>query len=196
MCKPINFVVMDGLQAIQNGPTPITNYILSQMNMRVIIAGRDPIAVDTIESLSMCWDPESVKYLKYLDTDKAGNLDTAKIRVIGKQVDEIRKDFEGILPPAGGIKIADKIPPVLTIKKSELKAGKLNLSLSVSPDTKKVEAYIDNKLLGTVISNFDNISLNPGVLDKTNHSMKLWAFDRFLNRTEKTLSIKGELFSN
>jgi hypothetical protein len=191
MCKPINFVVMDGLQAIQNGPTPITNYILSQMNMRVIIAGRDPIAVDTIEALSMCWDPESVKYLKYLDYDKAGNLDTTKIRVIGKQVDEIRKDFEGILPAAGGIKIADKLPPVLLIKKSELKEGKLNLSLSVSPDTKKVEVYIDNKLLGTVISNFDNISLNPVALDKTNYIIKLWAFDRFLNRTEKILSIKN-----
>jgi uncharacterized protein (DUF362 family) len=49
MCRPVDFVVMDGLQSIQNGPASTgTTQLLSedQMNMRLILAGSDPIAVD------------------------------------------------------------------------------------------------------------------------------------------------------
>ncbi|MHC4629137.1 MAG: DUF362 domain-containing protein, partial [Planctomycetota bacterium] len=65
LCKPPDFVVTDGLQGSQNGPD-IPNSCEqetiedNQMNMRVILAGTDPIAVDTVHSLAMGFDPYKV----------------------------------------------------------------------------------------------------------------------------------------
>lgn len=72
-CRPVDFVIMDGLQGIQNGPTPCyevsgtSDIKQDQMNIRLILAGRDAVAVDTIEALLMNWDPLSVGHLCYLN---------------------------------------------------------------------------------------------------------------------------------
>jgi uncharacterized protein (DUF362 family) len=128
LARPVNFVIMDGLQGIQNGPTPAydisktTDLAQDQKNMRLIVAGRDAVAVDTIESLIMSWDPLSVEYLKLLNLDGQGNLDTAHIRVVGKQVDEVRKDFAGTLSSQsfGGAKLTDFTPPPVMVQSASL----------------------------------------------------------------------------
>jgi len=199
MCRPVDYVIMDSLQGIQNGPTPSyemsgsTKLSQDQMNMRMIVAGRDPIAVDTIESLLMEWDPQTVGYLKYLSADKAGNLDTAKITVLGKQVDAVRKNFKGVLPISGGSKFTDTTAPKLTVKKSIMKNGELNISLTVDKKTKKAEIYLDGKLCDPIITNnFDNIILNPGKVSAGKHKVKICTYDRFLNHSEKTVDVSSD----
>ena len=112
-CRPVEFVVMDGLQGVQNGPmcyAELCDLTSNQLNMRLILAGRDPLAVDTIQSLLMGWDPESVEYLRLLNASQAGNLDTAHITVLGQPVDRVRKDFAGPAPSCGGRKVTAKTP--------------------------------------------------------------------------------------
>lgn len=65
------------------------------MNMRLILAGKNAVAVDTIEALVMKCDPTKVPYLKTLEADGLGTTDVSKIKLIGKQVAEVAKAFAG-----------------------------------------------------------------------------------------------------
>jgi uncharacterized protein (DUF362 family) len=81
-----------------------------RMNMRLIMAGKDSVAVDTIEALTVGWDPESITYLKYLSDRGMGTRDPAKIAVVGNFVQNVRKDFKIRFTNLGGVQIKDKTP--------------------------------------------------------------------------------------
>jgi uncharacterized protein (DUF362 family) len=99
--RPADFVVMDGLQGLEHGPIPAWDssgtyeYESSLMNMRLILAGRNAVAVDTVEALVMKCLPGKVPYLTGLQADGLGTTDTANITVVGKQVSEVAKPFAG-----------------------------------------------------------------------------------------------------
>jgi uncharacterized protein (DUF362 family) len=63
--------------------------------MRLILAGKNAVAVDTIEALVMKCDPTKVPHLTKLEADGIGTTDVAKITVVGKQVAEVAKPFVG-----------------------------------------------------------------------------------------------------
>ena len=94
MARPVNYVIVDGLQGFQSGPVPMSHERkeTDKMNMGVIMGGTDAVAVDTICSLVTGWDPESIGYLNLLrENTEAGKLEA--IRVKGAYVDELRKKF-------------------------------------------------------------------------------------------------------
>jgi uncharacterized protein (DUF362 family) len=99
--RPADFVVMDGLQGLEHGPLPAWDdsgtydYASSIKNMRLILAGKNAVAVDTIEALVMECHPAKVPYLRELDSDGLGPSDSANITVLGKQVAEVAKPFAG-----------------------------------------------------------------------------------------------------
>jgi uncharacterized protein (DUF362 family) len=99
--RPADFVVMDGLQGLQNGPASMwagTDYATDKMNMRLILAGKNAVAVDTIEALVMRCDPAKVPHLTMLEASGLGTTDVSKITVVGKQVAEVAKPFAGGQP--------------------------------------------------------------------------------------------------
>lgn len=160
--------------------------------MRMILASRDPVALDTIEALVMNWDPESVKYLRYLSDDGMGNLNTANIIVAGKQVDEVRKDFAGVTPSAGGERVYDKTPPSLSIISNSLDGGILHLSLQTDKKTTKIQVYCDGKLIEPVITkDFNDSAVDLGKLSSGSHEILVDSFDRFLNRSEKKIEVSS-----
>ncbi|HWA78261.1 MAG TPA: DUF362 domain-containing protein [Polyangiaceae bacterium] len=89
--RPADFVVMDGLQGLQHGPLPVWDdsgtydYASSTKNMRLILASKNAVAVDTIASLVMKCAPNKVPYLTALQTDGLGTTDAAQITVVGKR---------------------------------------------------------------------------------------------------------------
>jgi uncharacterized protein (DUF362 family) len=94
--RPADFVVMDALQGLSHGPASMWtggNYATDKMNMRLILAGQNAVAVDTIEALVMKCDPKLVPHLTKLEADGLGTTDTAKISVVGKQVSDVAKPF-------------------------------------------------------------------------------------------------------
>jgi gluconolactonase len=101
--RPADFVVMDALQGLEHGPLPYWDnsgtydYKPSRKNMRLILAGRNAVAVDTIASLVMKCDPRKVPYLTKLEADGLGTADVSKITVVGKQVSEVARAFAGKL---------------------------------------------------------------------------------------------------
>jgi uncharacterized protein (DUF362 family) len=193
LAKPANLVIMDGLQGAQHGSLCYTDQgelEPNQKNMRMIIAGRDAVAVDTIQALLMGWDPESVKYLEYLNKSGAGNLNTAYITVAGSPVDTVRKDFAGQIPFLGGMTVSDTQAPSLSINQASVAKGELHLALAVEDKTSKAEVYIDDQLQQLVLTaDFGKASLDVSRVAKGAHTVKVWAYDRFLNRTEQVQSL-------
>lgn len=187
ICKPVDFAVMDGLVGFQNGPVPMgkDNVTGDRMNMRLIMAGKDSVAVDTIEALTVGWDPESITYLKYLSDRGMGTRDPAKIAVVGNFVQNVRKDFKIRFTNLGGVQIKDKTPPELSLVKKENTNGNINLDLDVSEDTVKVEVLVDDILYDTVHSpDFKKISIDTSRFTAGKHTIRLFAYDRFLNHKE------------
>lgn len=194
LCRKINFVVMDGLQGLQNGPThndgPLSN---DQMNMRLILAGKDPVAVDTVEALVANWDPTSINYLKYLDKDRFGNTDVRKITVVGKRVDEVRKTFDGMNPMAGGRKVFDFVPPEINQMTASMRDGDLRISLNVDKKAVKAEVLVDGKLLEPVaVDNFTNIVYRKPQLAGGNHLLLIRVYDQYLNQSEAQATLQAE----
>ena len=191
MCKPVNFVILDGLQGFQNGPVPIgrTNVIDDRMNMRLIMAGRDAVAVDTIEALIAGWDPQSIPYLKYLADSGMGIKDTSKIYVVGKFVDDVKKDFKIRFSKLGGVPVQDRTPPKLSLTNQEIIDGKLNLNLYISDETTKVEILVDDKLNQiNYPPECKKVILNLADFSNADHEIKIYSYDRFLNHSEVTTS--------
>jgi uncharacterized protein (DUF362 family) len=63
------------------------------MNMRLIMAGRNPVAVDTVEALVMKCDPRKVPHLTKLEADGLGTADISQIKLVGKQIADVAKPF-------------------------------------------------------------------------------------------------------
>jgi uncharacterized protein (DUF362 family) len=188
--RPAQFVVIDGLQGIQNGPTPArdvsgtTNLATDQMNMRLIMAGRDAVAVDTVESLVMGWDPTSVTYLTDLFARGVGTMETANIRVLGSRVDQVRRPFAGplTLQSYGGAQVTDLTPPPVVVNGAGVIDGRLSVLLGENPDLHKVEVYLNGVILEpTVTSGFANISLDVRHLAPGTYDLDVLGYDTSLN---------------
>jgi uncharacterized protein (DUF362 family) len=104
--RPADFAVMDALQGIQNGPNPVWvtgdagtgNYANDKKNMRLILASKNAVALDTIAALVMKCDPKQVPHLTKLEADGFGTTDITRITVVGKQVGDVQQPFVGPKP--------------------------------------------------------------------------------------------------
>jgi len=63
------------------------------IQMDVIIAGEDPVAVDRVGSAIMGYGPDKVKYLKYGEEKQLGTANLEDIEIIGKQISEVYHKF-------------------------------------------------------------------------------------------------------
>jgi uncharacterized protein (DUF362 family) len=196
LCKPVHFVVTDGLQGSQNGPDiPGTTKQKclkdNQMNMRLILAGKDPLAVDTIHSLVIGFDPDRVNHLVNLSA--SGCVNPAFIRVNGSAVHNIRRPFalEGGRENAMNAKHSSFKPPKLKIEGAKVRNNKLNLHLIIKPhQTVKAEVAVDGKVLDKiVVDNFENVTMDLHSVKTRPKKITVYAYDHFLNCTEKTVTI-------
>ena len=205
-CLPADFVIMDGLQGCEKGPLPggtLSNLQAAQKNLRVILASKDALAIDTVETNIINWDFETVKYLEYLT--ERGNVGVApkpvktvrgnpkNITVRGNiKVDDIRTDFEGNFPMSGGNKLtaAQKAQPSVSIASSSVFTGQnLMLNLNLSPDTVKVEVDIDGSFTGSFSENLNNLFFDTSAIDGGSHQITVRAYTKYMrsNTTSATI---------
>jgi len=90
LVRPNDFVVVDGLVGITDGPTGTTK--ISPL-MRMIMAGADSVAVDSVGALCMNYDPLASRYIGWAWNRGLGNRDTAQITVVGDHVAQVRRQF-------------------------------------------------------------------------------------------------------
>lgn len=197
-CRPVDFVIMDGLQGIQNGPTPCYEVSRTkqlskdQMNMRLILAGRDAVAVDTVESLIMNWDPQSVKHLVFLNRSELGNICPSAISVKGIRVDEVRKDFAGVRPPAGGHPIKKMTTPAFAYNGYEVQEGQVVFSLVPEACIVKMELCLngDDRPEQVITGDFHRVAVDLSRLSPGENRITIHAYDRFFNRVAKTYLVQ------
>jgi uncharacterized protein (DUF362 family) len=195
--RPAQFAIIDGLQGIQNGPTPCydqtktTDIAQDQMNMRVILASRDCVAADTVESLLMEWDPAAVGYIGYLAKAGVGRSGAAEIRVLGEGVDAVRKDFKGTAPKG---KLERLESPRIEVSAASLRGGVLSVDLRLGPEVRKVEAYRGEAYLGSYAAAGKALSLDlPGIDSKALvNDLRLVAYDGYLSSAERKLRIMND----
>lgn len=70
----------------------------SPVQMNLIIAGTNMVAVDAVATAVMGIDPNKVKYLRLAEERKLGTANLNEIEVIGEQIDRVKREFK--LPPA------------------------------------------------------------------------------------------------
>ncbi len=185
MCRPVDFVVMDGLQSVQNGPvsTNTTSQLADdQMNMRLILAGKDPVAVDDIASLLTGHDPALIPHIFTLHNDSMGCCDARLIRVNGNKVGDEKKDFD-IFDSGALSKYDDFEAPDFEVLLCEVVDDQLHLSLSVDEEVNKVEVAVDGVYLNQiVINNFEDFYLDLDTLEVgTSTEVMVYAYDQYLN---------------
>lgn len=189
ICKPIDYVVVDGLQGFQSGPVPMSGERTEtdKMNMGLIISGKDAISVDTVCALITGWDPESIGYLNHFRENNIGNGEVSNILVKGSKIHEIRKYFTLKLPNLGGSPIEDKGAPNFNIENHELVDGKLAASIKAENEIEKIEVYIDNCFYTSISKDegLDNIIIDYNELKGT-HNVTLYAYDKFYYSSEQS----------
>ncbi len=191
-CKPIDFVVIDGLQGFQRGPTPSTQERTQtdKMNMRMILAGQDAVATDTVCALIMGWDPQTVGYLPLFQQAGIGHADPAHLLIEGATIDEVRENFlirkVGILAK----EIPDSEEPQIRVIESSRAGDKLSLKLAPGEEIVKIEIYVDGalRLLKTADEDLQEAACTLPQ-DGETHAVELVAYDRFLHETRIDLDI-------
>jgi hypothetical protein len=89
---PPGLTVVDAVQAMEGfGPHAGT-----AVNMALVIAGTDAVAVDTVGTYLMGVQPRSLAVLQIAEKLGLGSIDMESIKVIGEEPDEVRRS---LLPP-------------------------------------------------------------------------------------------------
>ena len=89
---PPDLTIVDAIQAMEGfGP-----HAGSAVEMGLVIAGRDPLAVDCVGTYLMGVDPRSLATLQVAEKLGLGSIDLADIQIVGEALNEVRKVF---LPP-------------------------------------------------------------------------------------------------
>ena len=209
-CIPADFVIMDGLQGLQKGPLPggsseAAALTPNQKNLRSILASKDALAIDTVETNIINWDYTTVKYLSFLSQrGEAGTKpgkpkitlrgDPKDIVVLGnKKVDDLRTTFNGEssmggeAPMAGGNKLttAQLAKPTVTINSAAFSGTNLNLNLTLSSGANdnvvKIDVYIDGAYKKSFNANMANVSFDASSLAVGSHNIEVRAFTKFMS---------------
>ncbi len=194
--RPADFAIMDGLQGYSYGPgydfEPPGGFNIKnqQQNMRIILASKDPIALDAIEALTSGDDPLKVTHLVYLNNDGMGCADANAIKVSGTRVYAVKKNF-GHASNQSFSDAKDFTAPGSSVNYVHYSAGNiLNISLKNDSDVTKVEIVIDGQEYNKIIiSRFNSISIDLGQYQITDSLLTIYAQDRFLN--SDVFMIKG-----
>jgi len=189
-CRPVDFVVMDGIQGFDNGPVGYGYGKLSeaQRNMRIILAGSDPISVDAIEGLIMGHDPLKVPHLVYLHNDGFGCVNPACIEVVGEQVENLRYNFR-TSDTGATTKFFDF--KTKNYWADTIKFSNDGLMVSIHDTTRlaRIEVAIDGKKYDKlIIGDFSHITIPLTNFTLSDSIVEIAFIDRYLNTMKGTYS--------
>ncbi len=189
LCKPVDFVVVDGLQGFDHGPTGIEELSMEQMqhNMRLILAGKKALSVDAICGHIMSLDPLSVNYMIYLDKEEygVGTIDSKFIRVNGENINSIRETFQHNVEITTNAIYTDYDSPEIQISSTSIEGNTITFILESNDDLNKIEFEVNGVLLNQVcIGDFTSVSFELSEDLMPIDSITLFAYDRFFNVTQ------------
>lgn len=187
-CRPVDFVIMDGLQGFDNGPVGdgYSSLAQAQRNMRLILAGRDPIALDAVESLIMGHDPQKIPHLVYLHNDGYGCANAACVEVIGEQVENIRVNFK-ISDSGLSSKFSNFTSRDYCINEVSFLNGELILSMLDTALLGRIEVKIDGQPYEPMfIGHFSRMAIPLDDITVSDSLVEVKFVDKYLNTLQKS----------
>jgi hypothetical protein len=148
----------------------------------MILASKDPVAIDNIGGLLMGHDPKLIPHLVTLHNDQMGCNDARLIRVNGIKVGDEKKDFE-CFNVAPLTKYTDFEAPNFSVNSVSLDSTELHFSLTVDDEVNKVEISIDSIYLNEiVVGSFDDFTVGIDTLEiNAGTEVIVYAYDEYLN---------------
>jgi len=179
-----DFVVVDGQRGMIDGPTGSQ---IVDPPMGLILAGSDVVAVDTVGTLAMGYDPRAIPYLQMASDAGLGTTDAAYIKVVGALLDQVRRDFPAPYADSPARR-ADGEPPTVAITTPEREEGPGTVVVSVEANDNdaiaRVEFYFDEQLVGRSLTPPYEFAIDTGQYSQGQHRVQVVAYDRCLNRSE------------
>lgn len=86
-----HFVIVDGTVGLEGKGGPISG---KPIHLGIIMAGRDPVAVDTVASMIMGFEPGEIPFLQAASEAGIGVSDINSIEVMGNSIEEVKMPFE------------------------------------------------------------------------------------------------------
>lgn len=204
--RPPDFVVLDGLAGVTNGPVGGSNggggtpVYPTEGKMCCIIAGRDPVAVDTIQTLACNYSVGSIYGLQRAAEMGLGTNDPGKIEVRGVHVKDIRRTFPlWGCAQRGEDPLTDPVLGGLTLPDGVHVCGFVSVSPTgysdVGSGVCKGELYIDGALVDSSDSTvgtpyrttWDASAAAPGA-----HTLTYVLYDRMLNEASLSRTVYVE----
>ena len=88
MAKP-NIAVIDGMIAGEGHETSG-----NPVEMNLVIAGTDPVAVDAVGAAVMGMPPKGVKHLRLAEERELGTCDLKQIEIVGVPIEKVKRKFK------------------------------------------------------------------------------------------------------
>ncbi|OFY47440.1 MAG: hypothetical protein A2W85_01890 [Bacteroidetes bacterium GWF2_41_31] len=189
LCKPVDLVVVDGLQGFDHGPTGLDGLTIEEMqhNMRLIISGKKALSVDAVCGHIMSLDPTFANYMIYLDKEEygVGTINSKFIRINGEHVSKVREVFPHNEQVVTNAIYSDYEPPTINIKSTKVEGNNVIFDIESDDDLNKVELKVNGVLLHQIcIDNFSNTSFEVNEELLPIDSLTLVGYDRFFNETK------------
>lgn len=201
MIKPVDFVITDGLQGSENGPMAFgsESYEGALKNMRLILSGRDAVAVDTIHSYIIGMDPQQIDCLTLLAKDNMGIVDPAKINVLGNaSVGDVKKVFgvpgfpySTFFPEPQKRMYSDFEAPQISLESASLEDKSLKGKISSNEDLIKLAFYIDGEFSGSIAKTGQDLEFDFSDENLTaTSSIEISGFDKYLNSSKVEVDLQ------
>jgi uncharacterized protein (DUF362 family) len=182
LVRPNDFAVVDGLVGITNGPTGTTK---PSPVLKLVMAGKDSVAVDTVGALVMRYNPLQIPQLQWAWNRGLGVGDTAMITVLGTHVTSVRSTS---FPSGygGSVIVETTAPSVSTINLTEGQQvwGTVNVAISGQSDNvavTKAELIIDGSYTATDTTAPYAFDFDFRTLSQGSHNVKVTVYDAALN---------------
>ncbi len=126
----------------------------------------------------------------HLNNSEIGCADPNAIKIFGKVVFEVKKNFPHASEDAIYVDYTDFDSPEVSIIGISFTNNILNISLGNTFELRKLEFEIDAQLyMPIVISNFENVSFDISELTITEGLLTIYASDEYLNTNILTANI-------
>ncbi|MCD4787241.1 MAG: DUF362 domain-containing protein, partial [Desulfobacterales bacterium] len=186
LVRPQDFVVVDGLVGITRGPV---GHDQASPPMGLVLAGEDSVAVDTVATLVMNYDPAYVEHIAWANQRELGTMETSVITVLGDHVATVRRDFPLDHGGAGITVRADASPPwigKISLTDGEAVCGDATIEGSEFGDDRgvvKAELLVDGEFVAAISNPSDPFTF---VWDSTSvpageHEVAVTVYDAAFN---------------
>ena len=202
---PADFVVMEALQGVDQGPLPPAGDANALKKMNSMLASKDGLAIDVVLSNIIKVNYAKVGYIKYLiDRGEVGTKagknklivrgDPRNITVLGnKKVHDLREgvNFSGSISTGLDGNIADTrltstqlAKPAITITSAQFEDDKLKIDLELSENTVKLDVYIEGNYIKSINQELNNIEIDASKIESGSYNISVYAYTIYMAYAE------------